>query len=183
MTASPLDLGEAAATKNEKPKSIARPKARKPAVSSPTLDDFNRDELVAAVREVFSHNLALDRDEAIREVAHALGFARTGSRIAEAIDSALIAAVKRRVIDNYRGALTLCTRNIGAYSREDLIAALQSSMGTVWCEQEEAIRTAARHLGFKRTGSLIKDAFKSTIRAAIRRGLIERDGQQIRRAR
>lgn len=47
----------------------------------------------------------------------------------------------------------------------------------------EAIRAAARHLGFKRTGSLIRDAFKSAINGAIRRGLLEYDGQLIRKMR
>lgn len=101
---------------------------------------------------------------------------------ARAIDSALIAAVKRGVIYNYRGALTLLSRSIGDYSRDELIGALLLSMGAVWWEREEAIRAAARHLGFKRTGSLIRDAFKSAINGAIRRGLLESDGQLIRKA-
>ena len=47
----------------------------------------------------------------------------------------------------------------------------------------EAIRAAARHLGFKRTGSLIRDAFKSAINGAIRRGLLEYGGEMIRKTR
>ena len=43
---------------------------------------------------------------------------------------------------------------------------------------------AARHLGFRRTGKRIKSAFKSAINAAIRLGLLERDGPHyIRKAR
>ena len=99
------------------------------------------------------------------------------------IGSALIAAAKRGVIQNTRGYLSLLTRNIGDYSRDELIGTLLSVLGAVWWEREEAIRAAARHLGFKRTGSLIQDAFKSAINGAIRRGSVERDGQQIRRAR
>jgi NADH:ubiquinone oxidoreductase subunit E len=148
-----------------------------------SVSDLDRDELVAAIREVFSQNIALDRDSAIRQIAHALGFARTGSRIANAIDSALIAAAKRGVIQNNRGALSLLSRNIGDYSRDELIDTLLSVMGAVWWEREEAIRVAARHLGFKRTGSLIRDAFKSAINGAIRRDILERDGNLIRRTR
>jgi hypothetical protein len=145
--------------------------------------DLDRDALIAAIREVFSQNSELDRDSAIREVAHALGFERTGARIAEAIDSALIAAAKRGVIQNNRSVLSLLSRRIGDYSREELINALLSSMGAVWWEREDAIRAAARHLGFKRTGSSIRDAFKSAINGAIRRGLLEYDGTMIRKAR
>jgi hypothetical protein len=146
------------------------------------LHDYHRDELVAAIREVFSQNSELDRESAIREVAHSLGFGRTGSRITEAIDSALIAAAKRGVIQNNRGYLSLLTRNIGDYSRNELINTLLSVMGVIWWDREEAIRAAARHLGFKRTGSLIRDAFKSAINGAIRRGLLDSDAQLIRRA-
>ena len=39
-----------------------------------------------------------------------------------------------------------------------------------------AVRAAARHLGFRRVGRNIQAAFKSAINAAIRRGLLERDG-------
>ena len=136
--------------------------------------------MIAAIREVFSKNLVLDRDSAIREVTRTLGFERTGSKIA---DSALTAAAKRGVIQNNRGALSLLTRNISDYSRDELIDALLSSMGAVWWEREEAIRAAARHLGFKRTGSSIRDAFKSAINGAIRRGLLEYADQMIRRIR
>jgi len=183
VTASPEDLGEAEADASEKQKATAQPKAEKPTASSPTLDDFDRDEMIAAIREVFTQNSELDRDSAIREVARALGFERTGSRISDAIDSALIAAAKRGVIYNYRGALALLSRNIGDYSRDELIYTLLSVMGAVWWDREEAIRAAARHLGFKRTGRLIQDAFKSAINGAIRRGLLEYDGQLIRRMR
>jgi hypothetical protein len=85
------------------------------------------------------------------------------------------------VIQNNRGVLSLLSRNIGDYSRDELIGTLLSVMGVVWCEREEAIRSAARHLGFKRTGSLISDAFKSAINGAIRRGLLKSDGQLIRK--
>ncbi len=88
--------------------------------------------MIAAIREVFSQNSDLDRDSAIREVARALGFERTGSRIAEAVDSALIAAARRGVIQNNRGVLSLLSRSIGDYSRDKLIDTLLSVMGAVW---------------------------------------------------
>lgn len=139
--------------------------------------------MIGAIREVFSQNSELDRHSAIREVAHALGFNRTGSKIAEAMDSALIAAAKRGVIQNNRGILSLWSRNIGFYSRDVLIDTLLSVMGMIWWEREEAIVAGARHLGFRRTGSVIRDAFKSAINGAIRRGLLEYDGQLIRKTR
>ena len=46
----------------------------------------------------------------------------------------------------------------------------------VWTAREEAIRSAAYRLDFQRTGRAIREAFKSAINGAIRRGLIERQG-------
>lgn len=87
------------------------------------------------------------------------------------------------MIQNNRGYLSLLTRNIGDYSRDELINTLLSVMGVVWWEREDAIRAAARHLGFRRTGSSIRDAFKSAINGAIRRGWLEHDGGWIRKVR
>jgi hypothetical protein len=138
---------------------------------------------MAAIREVFSSGPELDRDAAIAQVAHAAGFRRTGSRITEAIDSGLIAAVRRRIVRSQRGLLSIDCRNVGDYPRDLLMSSLLAAMGFAWREREEGIRVAARRLGFRRTGSSIRDAFKSVINGAIRRGLIETDGKLIRKTR
>jgi hypothetical protein len=148
-----------------------------------SIDDFDYNEIIAAIRGIFTSGVELDRDEAIREVSRALGFHRTGNRIAEVVESALIAAVKRGVIANQRGWLQLSTRNINDYSRDDLIDAMLAAMGNRWQERDEAIRAASRHLGFTRAGAAIQRAFKSAINGAIRRGLMEHDKGLIRKAR
>lgn len=148
-----------------------------------SIDDLDYNEIIAEIRGVFSREAELDRDAAIRRVSHALGFRRTGNRIAEVIDSALIAAVKRGIIFNDRGRLALLTRNINDYSRDDLILSMLTAMGYSWQERDEAIRAAARHLGFLRTGAAIQRAFKSAINGAIRRGWLETDKKLIRKLR
>jgi len=62
-----------------------------------------------------------------------------------------------------------------------LIDALLNAMGRAWIDREDAIREAARHLGFRRTGRQIRDAFKSAINGAIRRGRMEYDGDLIKK--
>ncbi len=54
-------------------------------------------------------------------------------------------------------------------------------MGRKWWAREDAIRAAARRLGYNRTGRRITQAFKSAINGAIRRRLLEYDGQLIRK--
>ncbi|CAN5478777.1 hypothetical protein BH20ACI3_BH20ACI3_02160 [soil metagenome] len=74
-------------------------------------------------------------------------------------------------------------RTINDYSRDELVNALLKGMGKKWWTRDDAIRDAARRLGFRRTGRQIRDAFKSAINGAIRRGLLEYEGDMIRRVR
>src|SRR5205814_435056 len=111
------------------------------------------------------------------EVARALGFNRTGSRINFRIRYMFPIATKRRIIRKAGTAWTIDCRSINDYDRDDLIEALLNAMGRPWVEREDAIRAAARHLGFRRTGSQIRDAFKSAINGAICRGLLEYEGE------
>ena len=144
------------------------------------ITDFDRDELVATIREVFSTGETLDRDTAIRETAHTLGFQRTGPRIYEEIKLALRLAKRRGIITENGDGFVINCRHIGDYSRDELITILVGTMGSVWWEREDAIRAATRSLGFRRTGRAIRDAFKSATNGAIRRGLIEYQGMWIR---
>jgi hypothetical protein len=87
-------------------------------------------------------------------LALALAFERTGSRIADPIDSALIAAAKRGVIQNSRGYLPLLTRNIGDYSRDELMGTLLSVIGSrlVGARRSEPSRCASSRLQAYRLG-------------------------------
>ena len=53
----------------------------------------------------------------------------------------------------------------------------------VGATRDDAIRAAARHLGFARTGNRIRNHFDSIIRGVLKQGVLERDGNHIRRAR
>ena len=148
-----------------------------------SIDDIDQSEIMAAIRQVFSDGLARDRETAMRDVAQALGFDRTGSRIHERLDGELIAAVRRGVVTNEKNELSLRSRDIEDYSREFLKTLFLSDMGSVWWDRDDAINKAARYLGFARTGSRIYDAFKSIINGLIREGRLESDPDKgIRRA-
>ncbi|MBX3315763.1 MAG: hypothetical protein KF902_02745 [Phycisphaeraceae bacterium] len=154
---------------------------------APSIDDLDLTDVVMAVRQTFTDpdNADLERDQAVRRVARTLGFARVGSRVADLVESGLTAAARRKVILTERGLLSLQTRSIDDYTRDEcvefLIAAMRDAGGPAVWDREEAITAAARYLGFRRTGSTIRDAFRSAINAGIRRGLLERDGGGIRR--
>ena len=151
--------------------------------SDRTIDEINRDEIMAAIRDVFKSGESLDPDTAITDIARVLGFRRTGARIHEELRSALRTAIRRHIINRDKGVISLECATIDDYNRDELIGTLLASMGTTWWDREDAIRTAAHRLGFRRTGSQIRKAFKSAINGAIRRGLLEYDDHIIRRSR
>ena len=142
------------------------------------------DDVIVAIRRVISvikYEDGLSREEAIRKTAHKLGFERAGARVAEAIDGALRAASRRRVVWCEQGRVYPDCRNIDDYRRDELKDALCSVIGVAWRERDEAIRAAAYHLGFKQAGKCIRAAFKSAITGLIRQKELEYGGSQIRR--
>jgi len=155
-----------------------------PESTSPNIDQTDRNDVLATIREAFSKGDLRDRDQAIRDVAYALGYRRLGSRIHDVLSRDIQTAVRRGILDNSGGQHSLLCRYIDRYTRAHLIDTLLSAMGGTWQTRDEAIITAARHLDFRRTGRNIKTAFKSAINGALRRGLLERDGpNNVRKAR
>jgi len=139
------------------------------------------EEALAHVRDVFATGGPRGRDRAIRELASALGYARVGRRVRERMDGLIRAAVRRGILDNANGELSPLCRSITEYTRDHLITMLLAAMGQGWWHRDKAINAAARHIGFRRTGSEIRKAFKSAINGAIRRMEVEYDGEWIRR--
>jgi len=147
------------------------------------IDDYSTDELIGEIRGLFSERTEIEREEAIRLLAAELGFRRLGENIRETLTSALKTAVRRGVLFNESGIYMLSCVRIEDFAREHLTELFLAAMGRGWCEREEAIRAAARYLGFRRTGKTIQETFKSIINGGLRKGLLEKDGTLIRRVR
>src|SRR5437660_362197 len=79
-----------------------------------------RTEVLQVIRQVFSEGPPRERDAAIRDVARALGYRRTGARIQEVLHTDLLTAVRRGVLENAGGELRLLTRSISDYERDSL---------------------------------------------------------------
>ncbi len=112
-----------------------------------------------------------------------MGFDRLGPRIRKVIEGDLRAAARRDVIYDGLSRLYLDSRTIHDYTRKQLKKYLLAVMGSTWWEQDDAIRAAARYLGFRRAGPAIQRAFRSAINGAIRQGRLERDRRMIRAVR
>lgn len=145
--------------------------------------EIDAEELPWRIRQLFSDGATRDRDTAIRELREALGFGRTGHVIREQLDNALRTAVRRGIVKNDRDGLSVDILSIDTYERGFLKEQFLASLGSrAWRERDDAIRTFARWLGFRRTGLVIDDTTRSIINGLIREQRLESSGDEIRKA-
>jgi hypothetical protein len=172
-------------SKRERPSETESPDTQEP-VRRRGIGDIDDAELMAAIRRAVSGSDPIERSEALVAVSRELGFERMGSSIQARLEEGFRTAARRKIVGTVQGSFSPVTRTIDDYYLDELVsflaAATREAFGASWCERKDAIRAAAAYLGFQRTGARIELAFKSAINAAIRRGLLEREGQQIRRA-
>ncbi|MHB1308129.1 MAG: BREX-1 system adenine-specific DNA-methyltransferase PglX [Limisphaerales bacterium] len=145
------------------------------------IDQVDRTEVLCTIRQVFNDGQARDRDTAMREVAAALGYQRVGSRIREALHVDLLTAVRRGILQNEGGELSIVARDIRDYTRDSLKDDFLTAIGRAWIEREEALRTFARWMGYARTGPVIDEMGRSLINGLIREDRLEAQGNEIRR--
>jgi hypothetical protein len=154
------ELLQAEAVPAAAPKPTKEPKARaeKDSETRQTpIDQTDRADVLCAIRQLFDDAQARDRDTAMRDVAAALGYRRVGSRIREILHTDLLTAVRRGILQNQDGQLSLLARDLRDYQRDFLKENFLSAIGRAWIEREEAIRALARWLGFSRTGPVIEE--------------------------
>jgi hypothetical protein len=139
--------------------------------------------LICRVRQLFGDDQDRERKEAIDALARDLGYQRTGVRVHEELDNALRTAVRRGILASESGIMRLFVRSIDQYDRdflkEQFLAPLR---GRQWIEREEAVRSFARWMGFRRTGPAIEDTTRSLINGLLREGRLESGGSEIRRS-
>jgi len=164
------------------------PKSNKTEVLSSQIDDkpvrideTEQNDVLCTIRQMFSEGLELTREEAFWKIAKELGYDRVGSKIEEILDSDIRTAVKRGILENDRGTLRIDCRTIEEFRRDFLKDQFMASIGRVWVEREEAVRSFARFLGFRRAGEKIQDTVRSLINGLLREDRLESDGQLIRR--
>jgi hypothetical protein len=153
-----------------------------PAATSPDPDEVTWEDLICRIRQMFVDGEERQRNAVIDALSRKLGYLDAASHIHKAVDDALRMAVGRKILANEGGALRLYARNIEQYERNLLKEQFLASLsGRAWIERDDAIRTFARWMGFRRTGRSIDDAARSLINGLVREKRLERDGSRIRR--
>lgn len=137
--------------------------------------------MLCTIRQVFSAGGSREREAAMREVALTLGFQRLGSRIREILNTDFLTAVRRGILVNENGVLSLGAKDLRDYDRNSMKSDFLGAIGRAWIERDEATRLFARWLGYARTGPIIEDTARSLINGLIREGRLEKDGDRIRR--
>ncbi len=148
----------------------------------PPIDETDRTEVLCIIRQVFSKGGERDRETAIAEVAIALGYQRVGSHTRDVLNTDFLTAVRRGILVNENGMLSLGANDLRDQTRESMKSDFLGAIGRTWTEREDAIRLFARWLGYARTGSVIEEIARSLMNGLIREGRLERDGNRIRRS-
>ena len=87
---------------------------------------------MTTIRELFASprsGEALARGEAIKALAAALGYERSGKNIHETLDNDLRTAVRPGILDNVKGELRLLIRSVTEYHRDHLFHMLCAAAG------------------------------------------------------
>jgi len=138
-----------------------------------------RANVLQIIRQVFTEGPPRSRDDAIRDVARALGYRRTGARIAEVLHADLHTAVRRGILENTDATLRLCARSITDLDRDFLKTQSLAAIGRPWIDRDTAILDFCRWLGFARTGPIIEDTTRSLIHGLLREGRLEAYGAEL----
>jgi len=146
------------------------------------IDQTDRSDVLAAIRQVFSDDQPRTRENAIRDVARALGFGRVGHRIRDVLHTDLLTASRRGILENVGGGLRLVAHSMADYDRDFLKQQFLSSIGRSWIERENAIHEFCKWMGFSRAGPNIEETGRSLINGLLRESRLEAAGpSRIRR--
>lgn len=134
--------------------------------------------MLRTIRKVFGSGGPRDRGTALVEVARALGYQRLGKSIRHTLETDLLTAVKRGILENDRGHLRLLARSLEDYDRAFLKTQFLAAMGRGWVEREEAIYRLVRWMGYGRTTDGMFNVGRSLINGLVRTGDLEAEGRE-----
>ena len=143
------------------------------------IDQTDRLDVLAVIRQVFGDCQSRTRENAIRDVARALGYGRVGHRIQDVLHRDLRTAVRRGILENVGDELRLLFRSIEDYNRDFLKQQFLAAIERSWIERNEAIQNFCRWMGFRRTGPVIEETARSLINGLLRESRLEANGQNL----
>jgi type I restriction enzyme S subunit len=143
------------------------------------IDQTDRSDVLAVIRQVFSDGQPRNHPDAIRGVAQVLGYRWVERRINDLLQTDLLTAVRRGILDNVEDELILLARSIADYDRDLLKRQFLAAVGRSWIERDDAIQKFCRWMGFRRTGPIIDETARSVIQGLLRESRLEADGPNL----
>jgi hypothetical protein len=138
---------------------------------------------LSAFRRVLKSGSLAD-DDLLKQAARECGFAKATRGVRKVLKRHLRAAFLRRVVGRREdGMLILVTVRFSDYEPTELIRTISSvtkPTGRVW-EREDVVRNVAAYFGFERVTDSVRERMKSALNSAIRKGILAREGQLLRR--
>lgn len=137
---------------------------------------------LATIRAAARNRGWIDRDEFLCDLAFELGYQRLGSQIRKQLKNSIRTALRRKILEADATNLRIFGATIDNYSYNYLREVLMSvTRSRTLYDRETLCRSIANHLGFTRLTLDTLRVLKSTLNSAIRRGILERVGQDVRR--
>ena len=147
--------------------------------------EHDDDEMMALCRKVLRGHGEMTVDAFIKALSVALGHGRLSAGIRAGLEKQLRTAKRRGVVESgeARGTVCLSTRRITDYNTDYLVESLPKVMRKHASYEREVVMTALAHfVGFRRMTDQVHEVMRSVLNKAIRRGILERDGRDVRRA-
>jgi len=148
-----------------------------------SIEDYSTDEIIAEIRQTMRGRSGTSRDDVLHQLSEQLGFSRLGPKTREVLSGHLLAAQHRHILISEGMFLFLDRATFADYTRDELVGTI-ISVTRMYCvyDREDIIYNVAYHLGFSRVTEPMRERVKSAINAAIRRGILERNGRdEVRR--
>lgn len=138
------------------------------------------DEAMAAYRASLWGVDALPGIDLMRAAADRLGYQRLGKNVRAELEGLLRKAARRKIVERDGDHYHCPTSIFRNYDREFLITQLKPVMrkGQEYTRDEVAQRLAT-HLGYANVTSAMRDHLKGVFNAALRRGVLQKQGKRI----
>jgi hypothetical protein len=151
----------------------AKPAAMAESSSYQPIEETTREEVMCAIRRIVSEEGRHDRESLLKRLSEEFGYQRLGPKAREILENDIQTAVRRGILKNENGSLSILCRSLADYDRNFLKEQFLAAMGRGWMTRGEATQRFIRWMGFSRMGDIITATTRSLTNCLLREKLLE----------